>query len=146
MNYYPRTCADVVEQDYDWLSFFLNENKINDRVQIYHRDIRQIDNWYIYDDFDSVVSGKKYTVISIDGPWGGKRISRTDIIDHIPMLLDDSFAILLDDYHRPGEQAMVQMLSEKLNSCGIIHNIRSYGGEKVMAIIVSENNRFLTTL
>jgi hypothetical protein len=150
VKYYPGSWADIVEQDYDWLSFFTNENMINDRVKIHHRDIKQINqngkSCYVYNDFGSVVSGNKYTVISIDGPWGSKEISRIDVIDYIPELLDESFAILLDDYHKPGEQAMVRMLSEKLNSCGILHSIKSYGGEKAMAIIVSENNRFLTTL
>ena len=145
-----RSWADIVEQDYDWLSFFTNENMINDRVKIHHRDIKQINqngkSCYVYNDFGSVVSGNKYTVISIDGPWGSKEISRIDVIDYIPELLDESFAILLDDYHKPGEQAMVRMLSEKLNSCGILHSIKSYGGEKAMAIIVSENNRFLCSL
>lgn len=144
-----KVCHDIVEQNSDWTSFFSIENPI-DTMNIYHRELQTLDyhgeNLYRYKDFGSVVEGKHYSLISIDGPWGGKYISRIDILDYIPQILDDDFVIMLDDYNRYGEKQMIAALEDKLKENNIEYKIRIYHSIKDVCVCVSERLSFLTTL
>lgn len=112
---------DIVEQDPNWVDFFKQNCRFGERVQIHIRDIIESNvsiqgtKSYIYKDFDSVVKGKKYALLSIDGPWGSELYSRIDILDHIPSILQDDFVIMVDDFERIGERNMVNLLKERLN-------------------------------
>ena len=101
---------------------------------------------YVYEDFGSVVVGKKYDLLSIDGPWGSENYSRIDVIEYIPLILKDDFVIMIDDYNRVGEKNMVELPKEKLDGKGIPFYTGKYEGTKDVYIIVSEKWRFLTTM
>lgn len=143
---------DVVEQDKEWAEFFSNGEKI-DSIEgmtihtrpIYTKEYNGADV-YVYEDFDSVVKNKKYSLISIDGPWGSDLYSRMDILNYIPSILNDSFAILVDDYNRYGEKAMIKDLMKILKNNGIEYDMGMYSGEKDMLIIMSKNYKYLTSL
>ena len=143
---------DVVEQDKEWADFFSNGEKIDNIVgmtihtrSIYTKEYKGADI-YAYEDFDSVVKNKKYSLISIDGPWGSDIYSRMDILNYIPSILNDSFAILVDDYNRYGEKAMVRELTKILKNNGIEYDMGMYSGEKDMLIIMSKDYKYLISL
>lgn len=144
---------DIVEQDHDWVDFFVRDFHLNDQVKIHIRNIiekpcpmQEGIKSYVYDDFVSVVHGRKYDFISIDGPWGSERYSRIDIVDHIPSMLHKDFVIMVDDFERIGEQDMVGLLKEKLNSNGITFFEGKYTGAKDICVIVSDKWKFFTTM
>jgi len=101
---------------------------------------------YVYERFGEVIKGKKYSLISVDGPWGSKEVSRIDILEHIPLCLDEDFVILVDDYNRQGEKKMVSMLEEKLGALDIEYYMATYQSESDMCLIASKKYKFLTTL
>lgn len=137
---------DVVEQDQEWIDFF--EKK--DTMQVYHRNIitKEMlnDVVYVYEDFGSVVKGKKYSFISVDGPWGGSNLARIDILSYLPDILDDEFVVVVDDYERHGEQRMVEMLKRKLDENNIKYYCRNYESIKDVCVIASAGFKFLMTL
>ncbi len=144
---------DIVEQDREWLDFFKRNCQLNDRTKVHIRNIIEAEfsrgegaKTNIYEDFASVVEGKKYALISIDGPWGSDIYSRVDVIEHIPSILQEDFVILVDDFERAGEKNMVRLLKDKLDENGIHYAEAKYSGLKDMCVIASEKWRFLTTL
>lgn len=142
---------DVVEQDENWIEFFLKDNaSVREAMTIHHREIALAElkegQYYYYKDFNSVVEGKKYGLISIDGPWGGAYLSRIDIIENVPKILEDDFVIILDDYERNGEKRMVDMLERQLEDNNIKFHRGIYEGAKDVYLCVSEKWKFLVTL
>ena len=95
-----------------------------------------------------MISGEKYDLISIDAPLGGdmKQYARIDILKIIPDCLSDSFVILIDDYERPGDNATVQKMKQKLSDNNIEYVFGKYSGAKDMAIICSKDLGFLKSL
>lgn len=153
MNYYMENKIikyDVVEQDSEWINFFGKNESISKNVNIYQREIvskeKKGGKFYYYNDFKSVIKGKRYNLLSIDGPWGGENISRTDVIEYIPDILADDFVIIMDDCERKGEYRSFVMLRKKLETMGIKYNYSIYRGEKNVAVITSDNLKFLTTM
>ena len=97
-----------------------------------------------YTDFDTIIQGNQYDFISIDGPWGSKKMSRIDILPYIPQCLGESFCIMLDDYERAGEKNMIHELEISLRNNKVGYYKAVYGLEKQFCVITS--NAFLTSL
>lgn len=100
----------------------------------------------VYKDFSSKVKGEKFDFICIDAPFGSEYVSRIDILDVIPMCLDKSFVIVIDDCERMGEMKMIEMLLKKLDSEKINYCHGFYSGIKRTDIIVSKDLHFFTSL
>ncbi len=150
-EYFDNVKVDIIEHDKEWIDFWKLENECSKNLNIHLRILKEKnyyeDSCYGYDDFESVVNGKKYSLLSIDGPWGGdKLISRIDILSHLPQILDETFVILVDDYDRIGEKILVQQIIDKLNKSGIDAIRGIYAGEKDMAVIVPSKLSFLLTM
>lgn len=149
-EYYDDVKVDIVEHDKEWIDFWKLENKCSRNMSIHLRELQEMnyceDSCYGYGDFESVVYDKKYSLISIDGPWGGEFISRIDILNHLPQILNEEFVILIDDYNRIGEKVLVQQITDKLNKCGINAIKGSYTGEKDVAVIVSSKLSFFLSM
>ncbi len=141
---------DIIEQDSKWIEFYKKNNSLSNTSNIFQRDVvfeqRENGPFYKYAALNSILQGKKYTLISVDGPWGGENISRTDLIEFIPDILEDDWVILLDDCQRRGEKRMIELLTSKLNSFEIIYESAVYPGEKDAFIITSSNYKFLTSM
>lgn len=146
---------DIVEQDKNWVEFFQKNCALDSRMKIHVRNIVETDfsggadhiaKTYMYEDFASVVEGKKYALLSIDGPWGNRQYSRVDVIEHIPTILEDDFVIMVDDFERVGEQNMIKLLKDKLRSNNITFYEAKYAGMSDVCVIVSERWSFLTSL
>lgn len=155
--YYPCVKYDVIEQNDEWIQFFKSEfdshNQL-ERMKIHYIPMIKVkDPEYgtelnQYEDIGDVVRGRKFDFISIDGPFGSERNSRTDILQYIPQCLTESWCIMLDDYGRQGEYDMISKLKGILDGSGIKYRGKEYGvgAEKQFYLICSEDNKFLTTL
>lgn len=143
---------DIVEQDKEWISFFIQENQLNniENITIHNRNINTISyegsDVFVYEKFDSVVNNKRYSLISIDGPWGSDGHSRIDLLNYIPQILQDDFVIIIDDYNRDGEKTMVSLMIKAMEINNIPYCKGIYPGLKDVCIIVSTNYGFLTSL
>lgn len=142
---------DLIEHDVSWKEFFSSEIQMGgvsfhlNKISIYEE---YGDRFYKYDNLDEVLKGKKYNLISIDGPFGyyGKYIGRTDIVKYIPNILEDDWVILMDDYERIQEKNAIRFIEQKLKKEHISYYKGVYQGENHICILVSSNWRFLTTL
>ena len=110
---------DIVEHNQDWINFFKNHTDMSNMQNIHMLDMIETEingsKCNSYKNFKKEFKGKKYNLISIDGPLGGGNVySRMDIIDLIPNCLEETFVILLDDCDREGELNMRAALEEKL--------------------------------
>lgn len=146
---------DVVEQNKEWAALCKQNFCSSNNVNIFVREITQKEveigkgMTNVYTDFASVVEGKKYSLISIDGPWGSDGLSRVDVLPHIPAILEKDFVIMCDDCDRAGERAMVKMLEDKLHDCGIdfvSSGFGYYGGMKDIAVIASSSFKFTVSM
>lgn len=102
-----------------------------------------------YRDFVSTLTGgepRKFQLISIDGPFGGGSFSRVDALELIPQHLAESFAIIMDDCERAGEQATLELLLARLRAHGVKFVSGAYFGSKCVTVICSPDLRFLCSL
>lgn len=143
-------CHDIIEQDSEWKRFYLNSNTISSITNIHL--IECVEKVYkgkrinAYKDIKGVVEGKKYDVISIDGPWGSEFYSRIDVVEYLPDILNDSFIIIIDDTQRSGEKALIKEIEHVLSMNGVDYEEGNYRGVSQCTVIVSADNKFLCSL
>lgn len=145
----------VVEHDKTWIEFFANNFELSDATEIMQMDLikPEIEIYSgkktevnMYKDFKNNLTGKKFDLIFIDGPFGSNVISRIDIIDLLPECLNQSFIFMMDDAERLGEQNTLKMVTNILKENSIKYARNYYSGEKATAIITSENLHFFCTM
>ena len=137
----------VVEHDSRWVEVYTNRHKLSNSTMIKQRKLVKKNQCYMYDNFSDLVYGKKFNVISIDGPFGGTgRYSRIDILTQIPDILDNEFVIVMDDMQRLGEQNTFAEVQSILKQHGIAYAAGIYAGKKAVGVIVSANNKFICTM
>ena len=142
----------IIEQDKEWAHFYTENHKLFKFSTI--NTLERIERDYkgqtisCYSGFDDLIThiGVKYSVISIDGPWGSDRHSRRDIVPLIPDILEDDFVILMDDTNRKGEQDTIEEIKSILEQHNIEYAVGGYQGECDCAIICSKNYSFLCSL
>ena len=142
----------IIEQDREWSQFYTNNHMLSKFSKIYNLDCIKkeykgsIINTYC--GFDELLRnmGKKYTVISIDAPWGSDRYSRRDIVPLIPNILEDEFVIVIDDTNRIGEKDTVEEIQDTLTRQNIGFAIGNYSGECDCTVICSQKYSFLCSL
>ncbi len=144
----------VVEHDEKWIDFYKQANHLPDNIRIqllpltdksvYKNDTEV----YAYEGFEEALKGKKFDLISIDGPFGGyaKIYARVDILRVLPSCLEDSFVIFMDDSNRPGEKQTIKEMLAVLEKNNIKYSTGEYKGNKFTYIITSEDLKFLCTL
>lgn len=143
----------VVEHDTNWIEFFANTFSLPERstlisLKLIERAYLDDDKVTAYESFGNTFSGKRFDLISVDGPYGysAKKYARVDILDLLPGILLDSFVILVDDYGRKGEQATVELVKGKLTENNISFAFGTYAGKKDMCVICSQDRRFLCSM
>ena len=147
---YSDVTYTIVEQDKEWVDFYLKSNSIFDNCDLIvteciKKDFKGYD-CYIYKNFKKLLSGKKYSVISIDGPWGSNRYSRRDIVELLPDILEKNFVIIMDDTDRKGENDTIEEIKRILNDRGIAYVLGVYPSISDCTVICSENYKFLCSL
>lgn len=145
-----RGIHDIIEQDPQWASFYLKKHSLSDASRIYsvpcvEKEYRGC-SYNAYSDIGPIVRGKKYHVISVDGPIGSSSYSRRDILEYLPDILCDRFAIVLDDTDRTGERATVEEIMTVLESNGISCCKGNYPGSCNCTVIVSSDLGFLCSM
>ena len=143
----------VVEHDEEWLSFFGRSIELSDRTEVLRLPIDVMsfmddDEVTHYQGFSQSLEGRKFDLISIDGPFGGqaKKYSRIDTIGILPDCLEKSFVILIDDFDRRPEQNTVQLVKKRLDEELISYSVGVYSGQKKVCVIASEDQKFLCTM
>jgi len=150
-NFYENTKAITIEHDSEWIDFFCNGLPKNFRT-----NIKQIDKEMVkYNGFDTLsyrdiaetVANEKYDLIIVDGPFGSKNYSRSQIIKIAKNNLRKNFCIFMDDSERIGEQETIKEICKVLEEQKIEFLIKEYVGEKNRhTIICSKDMKFLTSL
>lgn len=143
----------VVEHDISWIDFFRRRFVLSEYTQIVKlktimERYKDSDAVRVYENFENTFKGRKFDFICIDAPFGYDMplYSRIDVLKLLPNCLDESFAIMIDDYQRIGEQNTVQEIKNALSSNGIKYSTNIYSGDKDLCIICSSDLSFLCTL
>lgn len=154
LNYHHHhSCKyDIIEQSKEWYEFFQTENNVPPEVNVHIRPLlKKWDETYseelhCFSEVESIVKDKKFSFISIDGPFGCDGCSRSDLLPYIPECLADNFVIMLDDYERAGEKEMIRLLEINLRKADVQFLKKVYGTKKQFCLITSANNPFLCSL
>lgn len=143
----------VVEHDPEWVSFFNRSYNIPSTTKLTMLDIyvgsfKDDEETLMYRDFAKNFGDKKYNLITVDAPFGGsaKKYSRTDIVPLLPNVLEESFAIIVDDCERLGEQNTFKEIEAVLEKNNISYKTGKYFANKDTYIITSVDWGFLTSL
>lgn len=152
--HYENVSHRVVEHDTKWVEFWKHSNPDISNTQIEMLDLTMVKHPVAthevrcYAGFKEALGDRKYDLISIDAPFGYDMtdIARIDALSLVPDQLTGSFAIIIDDYNRTGEQGMAKLLGAKLEQAGIPHQQGIYRGEKNTAIIASSDLAFLCSM
>lgn len=143
----------VVEHDESWIDLFKTTTQIAINTRILRKNLtiekwNGVDGIRVYEEFSKDIIPGKYNLIVIDAPWGGdmKEYARVDVARVLDQCLDDSFVILMDDYNRSGEQETVEYMKKVLEKKEIKFSFAKYEGAKDVAVIVSEDLKYICTL
>lgn len=147
---YYKLRATTVEHDSKWYNFFLNHINHEFEVNVEFLDLENVTynkcETLTYRFNNDKLLTQKYDLIIVDGPFGSKRYSRSQIFKFIPNSLDETFCIIIDDCDRKGELETLSEVTAMLNENNIKFESRIYSGSKDHALICSQNLKFLTTL
>lgn len=150
----PGVTHTIIEHDETWVKFFQTKYSLSNASKIEMSDLSMVDlsncshPVRCYKEFAQITQGKKYDLVSVDGPIGHDmtECARPDVLSLIPDNLADSFVILIDDYERAGEQGMAVRLRELLTQNDIKFTEHCYRGEKKTLLICSADLAFLASL
>jgi len=132
----------VIEEDKNWLNFFLEQNGQSKETEICVISTETIivegNQTKVYSNFEKLIA-QKYDLYIIDGPKGSGRFSRYDLVRIVENVSQgDEFIFLIDDYERLGERETVERAISILDNKGIEIYETVYYGIKNIIIIASE--------
>lgn len=143
----------VVEHDAEWIAFFKNDFALSERTKILQLDrelvpYKDAEAVRVFKGFQEAFTGQKFDFIFVDAPLASdmKQYARIDILSILPGCFSDSFAVMLDDSGRRGEQNTLMEIKSLFEESGVDFCQGRYSGKKDCAVIASPNQRFLTTL
>lgn len=142
----------IVEHDQNWIDFFVEGHQLPENTKIIQLDLAFTNYKETvvreYGGFFETFVGKKFDLISIDGPLGADMpiYARIDILKMIPDILPDDFIILIDDSQRSGEKNTIEDMKNVLIKNDIPFAVGVYSGNKEITIICSEHLHFLTSM
>ena len=153
-DFYPDVAHDVVEHDESWVNFWKASSPSFGNTTVHLLDLvclphpRASHNVRRYKGFADSFKNGKYDFISVDAPFGYdmKDLSRIDVLDLIPNSLEKSFAIIVDDCNRSGEQGTVSLIENTLSEANIEFEKGLYRGEKHTVVIASKDSAFLCSM
>ncbi len=144
---------DVIEHDQEWIIHCQNTLDLSPQTIIHRFDLEQrelLEDLEVttYKGFHECFADQSYSLISIDGPFGGNEdiYARIDLLDLIPGCLAQPFVILVDDYNRACEKRTVELIKQKLVENNIQFEVGIYSGVKDTLIIVSKDIRFYRSM
>lgn len=156
-NHFDDVKLTIIEGDDVWIDSFSKKLKLTDNIKICQRDIEKFEyndtENLRFKDMSEIVGDTKYDLIIIDGPNGfietpeGKvpiEYSRSNIWQMIPNNLMDDFVIIMDDFHREGEQNTMTRVKELLDENNITYYDFKSKGLKDQCAVFSENYRYIS--
>lgn len=146
----PQSKLTVIEQDSNWLHFFSEQiHNIAPNTILLDMGKRSVKGYTVqeYTGLIEKISGQKFDLISIDGPYGSNHYSRHQVVDMIENdLVADDFIIILDDYERRGERETGTDIKKTLKRKNKSFEEGVYSGEKDSLIVCSPKYKFLCSL
>jgi len=148
----PDVVHQVVEHDEEWIRHFALSLSLGEQTRVVTLPMEtesfMDDSVPIYSGFVDVFAGKKFDLISVDGPYGflSKVYARIDVLKLLPGCLTDSFVIMVDDYNRQNAKNTVELMKQKLDEHGISYKTGLYHGIKSLCVIASENLGFVCSM
>ncbi len=147
----------VVEHDSNWIEFFSKNIELSTNTRIVKLDTNKITyheakDVLVFSGFEEKFSKLKFDFIIIDAPFGQapddrrKIMSRVDVLRILPMCLEKSFVIILDDFERQGERTTAAEIDDKLKESGVEFKTANYSGSKDTRIWCSPDLSFLCSL
>jgi len=140
----------IIEQSPDWRDAFNQRFKLSDRSEVkICKLIEKTKDGFIYNGYDNIEAAvnQKYDLYIVDGPFGGPRFSRYDIMalakEFVP---GDEFIIMLDDYQRPGERETADTLLEMFKTKNITIHKGVYTGNKSVLLLATETYKYAISL
>ena len=116
----------IVEHSRDWAAQFARGFTLSASSTITFLNLTETEyggdaHVLSYRGFAEALGGRKFHLISIDGPYGDKadRFSRVDVLSILPECLEKDFAILMDDCNRAAERHTAEAIKARLTECGI---------------------------
>lgn len=149
-NEFHENVHTIVEHDENWQKNFEKSFSLSEESEIVicpliTKNVKGF-NVNSYQNIESTIT-EKYDLYVVDGPFGSERYSRYDIVGLLTHLeKGDDFIVVLDDYHRAGEKDTLADIENLLKEKGIASETGIYRGEKSVAVVVSEHNKYFTTL
>jgi hypothetical protein len=80
---------------------------------------------------------RKFDLIIVDGPPGGAKWPRFDVVPLAATHLPEDFVIIMDDAERPGERRTGRKLLQQLDSCGIAYREARIRAAKTQLLVAS---------
>lgn len=140
----------IIEHDKEWADFYLKKHILSESSRIHYLECVEImhkkKKCFVYKDFEKLLASQKFSVVSVDAPWGSERYSRRDIIKCMPGILENNFVIIMDDTNRQGERDTIIEIEDILSDNGIEFSTGTYYGVTDCTVICSKNYQFLCTM
>ncbi|MDR2030216.1 MAG: hypothetical protein LBP65_01995 [Puniceicoccales bacterium] len=142
---------DVVEHSPFWLNLFLTNNPLGKKYctavkETYTSVMACAPKSRSYDWQEFLKKkGRRYEFVFVDGPNGSPSYSRPQVLDLIPHLADN-FAIVMDDYERPGEQETIAELGRRLLESGRDYVETVYYSKKQVILLRSPSLGILASI
>lgn len=152
----------VIEHDDSWVDFYTQKHKMSKctviEVCALEKGIHKGNQYWRYDSdvFGRAVKEHKFSIISIDGPFGymirddgiayQPQYVRRDVVEFIPSILTDDFVIVIDDYDTRGVKNTVNEIINKFKDINVKTYLGIYYGRTNICVIASEKYKFLSSV
>lgn len=143
----------VVEHDDEWIRFFSNNYKLPKGAKVAQLELeyvpfRDAESVRVYADLATTVEGRRFGLVSIDGPLGGDmdHYARIDVLRLLPDCLESSFVIVVDDCERPSDARTFREMQATLSQSGVEAKACVYSGAKSVGLICSADLAFLCSM
>ncbi|MCL2326903.1 MAG: hypothetical protein FWC39_00160 [Bacteroidetes bacterium] len=147
-NFHKENYVITCEHDAAWIDFF--KKGFSQKANIKQLELETINykgfKTLTYKNIKQEFENQKFNLILIDAPFGSEHYSRSQILELIPNILEQSFCILLDDYNRIGEQETAQEMQRILTENNIKYFHAIYHGDKKHFLLCSEDLKFLSSM
>lgn len=138
------------EHNQSWIDFFLKQIDNKYKVNINRHELIEIEykgcRTLTYQGIEERYGNDIFDLIIVDGPYGSKHFSRSQIIYLAQKCLDNRFCIIIDDYNRIGERETAEEIKKIFSQNNIDFCCRTYVASKEHLLLCSNDLDFLTTL
>ena len=143
----------IIEENADWLKYFLKENSLPSNSVIKHlpietTDILNGDMAVTYKNLIETIGDDKYDFILVDGPVPDriKKHDRIDLLKLIPDNLAPSFCIVFDDFDLSSAANSAELIMNSLEKSRINYESMIYKSHRHILVICSVDMKFICSM